>query len=120
MRTVTQVVQWIPVHIATQAVTEIPDSSFDISPRHTSPLPPPLHQRSTPPPSIPLSHWTTELEDSKLTLLRHVQLAQDPTAIDAVVTHIFNLAQIATDEARFASPTLGGGVNALGIEDVKL
>jgi len=36
-RTVTQVVQWIPVHIAAQAVTEMLNSSFDVSLCHTSP-----------------------------------------------------------------------------------
>lgn len=80
-------------------------------------------------PLIPLSKWTVKLEariyatplpsskrdDPALTLLRHVHLAKDPTAIDDdVPTRIF-------DHVQIASPTLhGGDVSPLGIEDVRL
>lgn len=88
-------------------------------------------------PLIPLSQWTAKLEthvhttmlpassskleeDPALTLLRHVQHARDPTAIDAGPTRIFNHVRVAFSEAWFASPTLHGGVSTLGTEDVRL
>ncbi|KAH0828740.1 male sterility protein-domain-containing protein [Lanmaoa asiatica] len=80
-------------------------------------------------PLIPLSQWIAKLEakvyttpfpsshskldDAALTLLRRIQGAKDPTAID-VPTRMFT-------HVRFASSTLHDyGVNALGTADVRL
>lgn len=87
-------------------------------------------------PVISLSQWTARLEekvhamlypssharldDSALTLLRHIQNARDPTALDAPPARIFGHARIASDDAWFASPTLHASVTALGITDVRL
>ncbi|KAF8552805.1 NAD(P)-binding protein [Imleria badia] len=137
-----EVVHWIPVHTAAQAVAEMRNAQSTYL-HVTHPLPvssltllrtlsDQLHL-----PLIPLSQWTTKLEthvhtttlpvssskleeDPALTLLRHVEHARDPTATDAVLTRIFNHVRVASGEAWFASPTLHGGVSALGIEDVRL
>lgn len=87
-------------------------------------------------PLIPLSQWTTKLEEKVhttplpashakldgpvLTLLRHIQHARDPTAIDAPPARIFGHVPIASNNAQLALPTLHGRVNPLGIADVKL
>jgi hypothetical protein len=141
VHTLAQVVHWIPVHTAAQAVAEM-RNSLSIYLHVTHPLP-----ISTLPllrcisdqlhlPLIPFAQWTaklesrvhttpfpsssSKLEDPALTLLRHVQRARDPTAIEAVPPRIFDHVRVASDEAWFASPTLHGGVNALGVEDVRL
>ena len=141
MYTLAQVVHWIPVHTAAQAVAEMRDSlSTYLHVTHPFPISSlsllrcisdQLHL-----PLVPLAQWTakleaqvhstplpsssSKLEDPALTLLRHVQRARDPTAIDAVPPRIFDHVRIVSDEAWFASPTLYGGVNALGAKDVRL
>ncbi|KAG8221465.1 hypothetical protein J3R82DRAFT_1672 [Butyriboletus roseoflavus] len=143
---VDEVVHWIPVHTAAQAVAEMRNASSTYL-HVTHPFPVSslfllrLISGELRLPLIPFSKWTAKLEanvhatplpctsspgdDPALTLLRHIQAqrTRDPAAMDVLPMRNFGHARIdSDDEALFASPTLHwhGGVDALGIVDVRL
>ncbi|KAF8132584.1 hypothetical protein EV363DRAFT_1583468 [Boletus edulis] len=130
-----EVVHWMPVHTAAQAIVEMRNAqSTYLHVTHPLPVSTLVLLRTISDhlhlPLVSLAEWTAKLEthvhtaplpasslkleDPALTLLRHLRThAHEPTRIFG-----FDHARIASDKAWHASPTLQGGARALGHEDV--
>ncbi|KIJ62318.1 hypothetical protein HYDPIDRAFT_114825 [Hydnomerulius pinastri MD-312] len=134
-------VSWIPVHFAAKAVAEMRNSlSTYLHVEHPTPVSLKSLLRCIGEelgiPLIPLPEWTAKLEqtiyrsphpppsarpgeDIALTILQHLRRVAESETPDHPA-RVFKQPRLSSEDAWFTSPTLRGGMNVLGSEDVRL